>query len=91
MRGDPVVWRVLQEHERGHKVTLRDGKAVAEAVAAMRAEFLNDVYQAMQNPGSLDPGAIPCMAVMGKLLEKHGIISSAEMESLIKGFGMMTG
>lgn len=89
-KGSIDVWEVLQRRAHGQKLSLREGQAVTDAVSALRAEFLNDVYEAMQHPDSLDAGAIPCMAIMGKLLEKHGIVSAIEMENLIKGFGMMT-
>ncbi len=89
-KGSIGVWDVLQRRAQGQKISLREGQIVTDAVEALRAEFLNDVYEAMQHPETLDPGAIPCMAIMGKLLQKHGIVSSEEMENLIKGFGMMT-
>ena len=84
-----VVADILQRHSQGQKASLKEAQAVTSAAVAVRTEFLNDMFQAMQDPHALDIGAFKCMVGVAKLLSMHGLISSKEMDTFMEGIGMM--
>lgn len=84
-----VIADVLHRHSLGERILLREAQAVTTAAVNIRNEFLNDMFQAMQDPSALDPAAFKCMAGVAKLLSMHGVISSREMDSFMHGIGMM--
>lgn len=88
-KGEPVfIPDVLTRRLHGSKTTPKEAVAAMDAAAGIRAQFMNDVYVAMQDPSTLDQCAIPCMASIGKLLQTHGILSHTELRNLLKGLGM---
>lgn len=88
MAKSATVYEILQRYSRDEKVTLKEAQAATAAATALRNEFLNDVFQAMQDPSVLDSGAFKCMFVAAKLLFKQGLISPQEMKALIDGAWM---
>lgn len=87
--GEPVfVSDVLTRRFNGQKTTPKEAQAAMDAAVGIRNQFMNDVYVAMQDPSTLNEGAILCMGSMGKLLQTHGILSRMELDNLLKGLGM---
>lgn len=87
---EPVnIADVLMRYARGQKISPREAQAVTAAATAIRIEFLNDMFQAMQDPSALDVGAFKCMSGVAKMLSLHGFISSRETDSFMEGIGMM--
>jgi hypothetical protein len=84
-----VVSDVLQRYAEGQKILLREAQAVTGAAIGIRNEFMNDVFQAMQDPRSLDAGGFKCMLILSRLLFTHGLISPKDMRSFIEGIVMV--
>lgn len=82
-----VISDVLQKHARGEKIGLKEAQAVVTAAVGVRNEFLNDIYQTMQDPSDLDAGAFKCMVGVAKYLYTQGLISPKEMQTFMKGVG----
>lgn len=84
-----VIAKVLQKQSQGEHITLKEAQAVVKATSALRNQFNNDMFIAMQNPSALQPGQIDCIIVLASMMHEHGFFSDVEILNFQEGIRML--
>lgn len=84
-----VISDVLLKQSKGMDITLREARAVAQAVGALRDKFNDDMFKAMRDPSSLENVNIECLPGLAALLFEFGFISAYEMKQFQDGIRML--
>lgn len=84
-----VISDVLLKQSQGKDITLKEARAVAQAVGALRDKFNDDMFRAMRDPSSLENVNIECLPGLAAVLYEFGFISEYEMKKFQEGIRML--